>query len=78
MIIKPLSEIKIGEKATIYNINTEQNFKSRLLELGFVNGSQIKFAHKSPTNENIAYEIKGTIIGLRDIDAKNILIEQEV
>ena len=69
-----LSELKIGESATITDICADDKFKSRLADLGIVNGTRVAALHKSPSGDPTAYFIKGTVIALRSIDAEKIVI----
>lgn len=49
--------------------------RQRLLDLGFIKGSEIKIQNKSPLDDPIAYHIHNTSIALRKEDAKNIFVE---
>lgn len=69
-----LSELKIGENATITDICADDKLKSRLADLGIVNGTRVAALHKSPSGDPTAYFIKGTVIALRNIDAEKIFI----
>lgn len=69
-----LSELKIGESATITDIFADDKFKSRLADLGIVNGTRVAALHKSPSGDPTAYFIKGTVIALRCVDAEKIVI----
>ena len=69
-----LSELKIGESATITDISADDKFKSRLADLGIVKCTRVVALHKSPSGDPTAYFIKGTVIALRSIDAEKIVI----
>lgn len=70
-----LNELKINETAFINKLNITDNFRRRLLDLGFVTGSKITALYKSPSGNPTAYFIKGAVIAIRDEDAKNIKIK---
>ena len=70
-----LNELKIGQTAKIKKIETESSIKRRLLDIGLIPNSTIKCILKSPWNDPVAYEIKGTLIAIRTCDSKNILVE---
>ncbi len=73
----PLSESKINRSYKIFRIKINNNMTlRRMLDLGIVSGTKIKAIHKSPMGNLTAYFIKGTVIALRDSDAKNILVYQ--
>ena len=69
-----LDKLKINESAYIDSINIPDNYRRRLLDLGFVKGSKVTALYKSPSKNPTAYFIKGAVIALRDEDAKNIKI----
>ena len=70
-----LNELKIGQTAKIKKIETESSIKRRLLDIGLISNSIVKCVFKSPWKDPIAYEIKGTIIAIRNCDSKNIIVE---
>ena len=69
-----LNKLKINESAYIDKINIIDNYRRRLLDLGFVKGSKITALYRSPSGNPTAYMIKGAVIAVRNEDAKNILI----
>ncbi|MFK5982057.1 MAG: metal-dependent transcriptional regulator [Flavobacteriaceae bacterium] len=73
-----LSSLLEGEAATIVGISKESRGESRrrLLDLGFVRGSQISIDLMSPLRNPTAYLIKGTSIALRKEQALKILIKK--
>lgn len=75
MYKKTLNELKKGEKAKIINLEIEGSIKRRLLDIGLINGSTIECVLESPLKDPKAYWIRGTLIAIRNNDAKNIYIE---
>jgi len=73
-----LSSLLEGETATIVGISKESRGESRrrLLDLGFVRGSQISIDLMSPLRNPTAYLVKGTSIALRKDQALKILIKK--
>ncbi|QOW09210.1 ferrous iron transport protein A [Kaistella flava (ex Peng et al. 2021)] len=55
--------------------NCSREVRQRLLDLGFVRGSEISVQNISPLKNPIAYNIHDTLISLRNEDAANVLIE---
>ncbi len=49
--------------------------RRRLLDLGLIPGSQVEVIRRSPAGNPTAYLIKGTIVALRDEDARQILVD---
>lgn len=75
-----LSSIKEGEIAKIVGISKESrgDGRRRLLDLGFVKGTEISIDLKSPLQNPVAYSVKGTSIALRNDQASMILIKKEI
>lgn len=69
-----LDKLPTGKVGKIISLDTNQALKRRLLDLGLVNGTMIKKLYKSPLNDPSAYLVRGSVIALRNEDAKNILV----
>lgn len=72
--IIPLSNLPIGQNSKIELLNVNSDIKSRLLDLGFINGTKISCVLKNPSGELSAYLIRQTVIALRREDSDNILV----
>ena len=72
--MKCLDDLKIHSIGYIKNINTNEKLKKRLLELGFIINTPIKPVLINPTNDSRAYEIRGSLIAIRNTDAENIIL----
>ncbi len=75
-----LSSLKMGEKAVIKGISRECRGENRrrLLDLGFVKGTEITISSYSPLKDPIAYNVRNTLIALREEQSQYILIQKEV
>lgn len=73
-----LSNMKPNEKAIIVGISRECRgaIRRRLLDLGFVKGSEISIDNISPLGNPRAYIIRGTSIAIRNSRASQILIKK--
>ncbi|MCF6348773.1 MAG: metal-dependent transcriptional regulator [Flavobacteriaceae bacterium] len=73
-----LSSLKVNEVAHILGISKESRGDSRrrLLDLGFVKGTEISIDLMSPMRNPTAYLVKGTSIALRNDQASKILIKK--
>ena len=71
-----LNNLKINKIAEIENINCENNIKRRMMDLGIVKGTKIKAILKSPSGNPKAYEVRGSVIAIRNEDAKQIVIKK--
>ncbi len=72
--MKCLDDLKIHSIGYIKNINTNEKLKKRLLELGLIINTPIKPVLINPTNDSRAYEIRGSLTAIRNIDAKQIFL----
>lgn len=74
-----LSSLKEHETAKIVGISKESRGerRRRLLDLGFVKGTQISIDLMSPLQNPTAYLVKGTSIALRKDQASKILIKKD-
>lgn len=70
-----LIDIPVGDSARVVNILTIGANRRRLLDLGLVPGSRVEVIRRSPAGNPTAYLIKGTLIALRNEDARQILVD---
>lgn len=70
-----LDEIQLNEKAIIKKVECQGNIKRRLLDLGFIKGTEITPILISPSKDPRAFYIRGSTIALRKEDAKNVLVK---
>lgn len=73
-----LSNLKDGERAVVKSISTLCTGASRrrLMDLGFVCGSEVSIDVHSPMGNPTAYLIRGTVIALRQDQANYVLIKK--
>ena len=69
-----LSEVNIGDTVRIESINSS-DLKSKLLELGFIQGKEITVKFCAPFGDPIAVEIDGYTISLRKSEARLIQLK---
>lgn len=76
---KLLSSLHIGENAEIVGIsqNCRGQQRRRLMDLGFVPGSQVSAIMKSASGDPVGYRILGTTIGIRKNHADMIFIKAQ-
>ncbi len=72
---KTLNELKIEEIGVVYRIMGEETIKRRLLDLGLIEGTNIKPVLVSPSGDPRAFEFRGSLIAIREEDSKNIKIK---
>ena len=68
-----LNDLKVNEEGVITKVKAKRDIKRRLMDIGIVKGAKIK---PVLINKSIrAYLIKGTVIGIRNIDSKDIEVK---
>lgn len=72
MKVFTLDTIDLLEEATVHSLNCSGQIRRRLLDLGICDGTKITPIFRSITGDSTAYLIRGTLIALRQIDAKKI------
>ena len=70
-----LSDVSIGNKCIVKKIYNDINIKRRFYDLGLIPNVEIEVVFKSPLGDPTAYLIKGSIIAIRDDDAKKVEVE---
>ena len=69
-----LNYVKIGQQAKIDSLNCTGSIRRRLLDLGLVKNTKITPLFKSASGDPTAYEIRGSVIALREEDSKLISV----
>nr|CAI78622.1 putative ferrous iron transport protein [uncultured delta proteobacterium] len=75
MIMLKLSELKEGEKAVITKVGGKGSFRKRLLEMGFIKGSEIFIEKYAPLRDPMELIIKGYHVSLRVEEASYIDVD---
>ena len=70
----PLSQLPVGQCATVQQILTAGTMRRRLQDLGIILGTPIECVLKSPAGDPVAYRIRGALIALRKKDSETILM----
>lgn len=74
-IYKTLDNLNIGETAKIRDVDVSNPTAFRLLELGFIPGTEITLLNRAPLGDPSAFEIRGYKISLRASEASLIKVE---
>jgi len=69
-----LNEVSLNQEVIIKKIDCIGNIKRRILDLGMIEGTKIKPVLKSPLGDPTAYEVRGSLISLREEESSNIEI----
>ena len=75
MAIKPLSEMKVGEKGKISRVGGSGQVNRRILDMGVIPQSTVEIERVAPMGDPIWIRIKGYSLSLRKEEAANISVE---
>jgi Fe2+ transport system protein FeoA len=70
-----LSELREGQTASIVRVQGEGPFRRRLLEMGFLRGTEIYVEKYAPLKDPIELILKGYHVSLRVDEAARIQVE---
>ena len=73
-VIKMLSELEVGQKATIRQFEDDEIFL-KLMEMGFIPGENVMIEQVAPLGDPIAIQIAGYQVSLRLNEASKIIVE---
>jgi len=72
----PLSRFKPGEKGIVFQACGDPELCLRLMEMGFIRGTEVKVVKHAPLKNPVEFVIKGYHVSLRKEEAENILMEE--
>jgi ferrous iron transport protein A len=72
--LRSASQLKVGEKATIIDIDNDHPSARRILEVGFTPGEEIELLYKPLFNDPLAFSVRGALIAIRKNEANCILV----
>ena len=70
-----LNQVEKDKECIVLKINNEDSFKRRILDIGLVPGTKIIRLYEGITKGISAYEIRDSLISIRDIDASRIEVK---
>lgn len=76
MAARKLKELRTGERGIIERITGVGRFRQRLMEMGFVPGTEIVVKKYAPLKDPIEYVLKGYHVSLRHEEAERILVRE--
>lgn len=77
IMLKKLSELKVGETGKVVKIQGDVSLKRKLLDMGITSRTKIKVVRTAPLKDPIDFEVKGYQLSLRRIEAENVIVELE-
>ncbi|MBP3502841.1 MAG: ferrous iron transport protein A [Clostridia bacterium] len=72
--MKTLNNVKLHDTVIIDSLNCTGKLHRRFLDLGIIPGTKITPIFSSIFNDPVAYEIRGSVIAIRNEDSKKISI----
>lgn len=72
--IRPLHTLESGETAIIEGVYLHGAMRHRLLDLGWIPGTQIQRLQTAGSGDPTAYAVRGGVLALRQNDAKLVLV----
>jgi len=69
-----LNNLNLDTQGKVQSLACTGSIRRRLLDLGLVKNTKIIPVFKSPCGDPTAYEIRGSIVALREEDSKNIKV----
>jgi ferrous iron transport protein A len=76
MAARKLNELRTGDRGIIERITGTGRFRQRLMEMGFVPGTEIVVEKYAPLKDPIEYILKGYHVSLRHTEAEKILVRE--
>ncbi|NTW72346.1 MAG: ferrous iron transport protein A [Eubacteriaceae bacterium] len=70
-----ITDLKPGQKGTIFDINMDDKNKKKLMELGVTPGTSVIFVRKAPLGDPINIKVRGFNLALRKDLATKIKLE---
>ena len=70
-----LSELKEGQTATVVRVGGDGPFRRRLVEMGFLRGTEVYVEKYAPLKDPIELILKGYHVSLRVDEAARIQVE---
>jgi ferrous iron transport protein A len=72
--VVPLSQLLLGRRAIVARVDPHQAVARRLLDLGFIPGSEVRAVRRAPLGDPVVYEVRGTQLCLRGGEAGHIWV----
>ena len=72
----PLSRLPLDHTARVLSLSAPEPLRGRLMDLGFVPGSEITPLYAAPLGDPRAYLVCDTVIALRQKDAAAVAVEK--
>lgn len=75
MAVKPLSDLKPGQRGIISKVGGSGHIHRRILDMGVVPQTEVEVVRVAPLGDPIEVKIKGYHLSLRKEEAANVYVE---
>lgn len=72
--VVPLSSFRPGQKGIVFQACGDTDFRLRLMEMGFVKGTEVKVVKYAPLKDPCEFVVKGYHVSLRREEANMVLM----
>ncbi len=72
-----LDALPVGRAARVSSVDAAGSMHRRLLDLGFTDGALTRCVYVNPSGNPRAYAVRGTVIALRNADARAVGLREE-
>jgi Fe2+ transport system protein FeoA len=69
-----LDTLAVGAHGVVTSVEGEGSFRRRLLELGFLPGTDVVRTGQAPLGDPLTILVRGAVLCLREIDARNVRV----
>jgi ferrous iron transport protein A len=69
-----LDRLRNGQRATVVSVKSRGLERRRLMDLGILPGTAVRVEMGNPLGDPIAYHVRGSVIALRNSQARNVEI----
>jgi len=73
-LVRKLTELKLGQSATIDHLDLPPEFAHRLMQMGFLPGTTVEAAHTAPGGDPRVFRVDGSEVALRVETAEKISV----
>lgn len=75
MKYKLLNEVDVQTEVEVEKVEAKGDLRRRFLDLGIIDGTKIRVLFSSPLGNPTAYLIRGTVIAMRENEARLICVK---
>lgn len=72
----PLDALPLRVPARIAEVVAEDEMLIRLLEMGFVRGTEVRIIKRAPLGDPLEIEVRGYHVSLRAREARSVVVER--